>query len=107
MKLAHEGHQGITKTKALLREKVWWPLMGKQVEEEVKHCMPCLSLSPDEKPEPINISEMKGPWETVHIDLYGPLPSGEHIGNYRQLFKVARDAHNAIYYISPHHQEFG
>ena len=23
--LAHEGHQGITKTKALLREKVWFP----------------------------------------------------------------------------------
>ena len=24
MDLAHEGHQGITKTKALLREKVWF-----------------------------------------------------------------------------------
>ena len=27
LNLAHEGHQGITKTKILLREKVWWPLM--------------------------------------------------------------------------------
>lgn len=31
--LAHEGHQGITKTKARLRTKVWWPLMDKAVEE--------------------------------------------------------------------------
>ena len=26
--LAHEGHQGIRKTKSLLREKVWFPEMG-------------------------------------------------------------------------------
>ena len=25
LQLAHEGHQGIVRTKQLLREKVWWP----------------------------------------------------------------------------------
>ena len=25
LELAHEGHQGIVKTKLRLREKVWWP----------------------------------------------------------------------------------
>ena len=25
LRLAHEGHQGIVKTKARLRMKVWWP----------------------------------------------------------------------------------
>ena len=39
--LAHEGHQGMTRTKASLREKVWWPNMDKQVEQFVKICHPC------------------------------------------------------------------
>jgi len=30
--IAHEGHMGIVKTKALLREKVWFPCMDKMVE---------------------------------------------------------------------------
>ena len=29
--LAHEGHQGIVKMKARLREKVWWPGINKDV----------------------------------------------------------------------------
>ena len=29
---AHEGPQGMVRTKARLREKVWWPRMSKQVE---------------------------------------------------------------------------
>ena len=35
LKLAHEGHQGIIKTKQLLREKVWWPGIDKAIELEV------------------------------------------------------------------------
>ena len=34
--LAHEGHQGIVKTKQLLREKVWFVGIDKQVEELCK-----------------------------------------------------------------------
>jgi hypothetical protein len=41
LSLAHEGHQGITRTKARLREKVWWPNMDKQVEQLVKACYQC------------------------------------------------------------------
>ena len=33
--LAHEGHQGITKTKALLRSKVWFPNIDRMIEEKV------------------------------------------------------------------------
>ena len=39
--LAHEGHQGVTRTKSRLREKVWWPGMDKQVEDFVRSCYPC------------------------------------------------------------------
>ena len=33
VRLAHEGHQGIMKTKKLLREKLWFPGIDKLVEE--------------------------------------------------------------------------
>ena len=36
VKLAHEGHQGLVKSKKLLRAKVWFPGMDKLVERDVK-----------------------------------------------------------------------
>ena len=33
LKLAHEGHQGIVKTKCRLRSKVWWPKCGQIMQE--------------------------------------------------------------------------
>ena len=36
VKLAHEGHQGMTKTKKLLRSYVWFPKMDRMVDEAVK-----------------------------------------------------------------------
>ncbi|CAB4029109.1 hypothetical conserved 1030 [Paramuricea clavata] len=43
--IAHEGHQGIAKTKALLRTKVWWPGLDTAVESLVKSCLPCQSAT--------------------------------------------------------------
>ena len=39
--IAHEGHQGVVKTKQLLREKVWFPGIDSIVERKIKQCMPC------------------------------------------------------------------
>ena len=36
--LAHYGHQGVVKTKARLRAKVWLPRMDTMVEEMVRQC---------------------------------------------------------------------
>ena len=38
VKLAHEGHQGLVKTKYLLREKVRFPGIDEMVESRVKAC---------------------------------------------------------------------
>ena len=35
--LAHRGHQGMTRTKQLLREKVWFPGIDRMAEEKVKN----------------------------------------------------------------------
>ena len=41
LSIAHEGHQGIVKTKMLVRSKVWWPGIDKQAKQMVKDCLPC------------------------------------------------------------------
>ena len=38
LQLSHEGHQGIVKTKQLLREKVWWPGIDNQIEKLIQKC---------------------------------------------------------------------
>ena len=40
VKVAHEGHPGITKTKEYLRTRVWFPGLGKMVEAHIQHCHP-------------------------------------------------------------------
>jgi len=52
--LAHEGHQGMVRTKSRLREKVWWPQMQKQVEQVIRACHPCQLVGPRAKPEPVS-----------------------------------------------------
>ena len=40
-------HQGIVKTKQLIREKVWFPGIDKVVTETVKKCIPYQDSYPD------------------------------------------------------------
>ncbi len=50
--LAHLGHQGIVKTKRLLREKVWFPNIDKMVETKIKTCLPCQVTTQGTSPPP-------------------------------------------------------
>ena len=77
--LAHEGHQGMTRTKARLREKVWWPNMDKQVENFVKSCHPCQLVGPRSKTEPIRSTTLpEVPWGDIAVDLL-EIPGGNHL----------------------------
>ena len=77
---AHEGHQGIVRTKQMFREKVWWPDIAHQVETMVKACLPCQSVAGKSTAVPLRPTVMPGrPWQDVHIDLCGPFPSGESL----------------------------
>ena len=52
--IAHQSHQGIVKTKQLLREKVWFPGIDKLVEATVKSCIPCqASYQGQQRREPL------------------------------------------------------
>jgi len=81
LEIAHAHHQGIAKTIALLREKVWWPGLSKQTEKVIKECHACQVVTPQQvKCEPLLMTEIpKRPWETLAIDLKGPFPTGDHI----------------------------
>ena len=77
--IAHQGHQGIVKTKALLREKVWFPGIDKAVERKVTNCIPCQACSKKNSPEPLQMSSLPAePWTEVSID-FADMPMGEHL----------------------------
>ncbi|XP_039676230.1 uncharacterized protein K02A2.6-like isoform X2 [Perca fluviatilis] len=73
--LAHEGHQGIVRTKRRLRELYWFPGMDALVRSEICACSLCQrsdkSARVFEAPlQPVPLPE--GPWRKLGIDIVGP-----------------------------------
>lgn len=80
LKISHESHLGMVKTKLLLREKVYWPNMNKQIEEMISKCIPCQCMGKTNiAPMQHNNLPIGDPWKVVHIDIAGPYPSGEYV----------------------------
>ena len=80
IQLAHEGHQGIVKTKQRLHTKVWWLSMEKDVEKFCRLCRECQRVGLPDPPEEMRWTELpKGPWQDLAADLVGPLPNGEYV----------------------------
>ena len=78
LKLAHEEHQSIVKTKQRLRSKVWWPGMDNAAERKCRTCHGCQLVGQPSRPPPIESTPLPaGPWQELAIDLMGPLPTGE------------------------------
>ena len=46
VEIAHEGHQGITKTKSYLRSRLWFPGMDIMTERVIRGCMLCQIATP-------------------------------------------------------------
>jgi len=55
--LAHEGHQGIVRTKALLRSKVYFPGIDRMAEQTVKQCIAFQANTPEKHVEPLQIDD--------------------------------------------------
>ena len=78
--IAHQGHQGVVKTKQLLRTKAWWPKIDQHVESLIKNCLAWQSVAPPNPTTPLCETEMPSkPWSSLHMDLCGPFPSGESV----------------------------
>nr|XP_006820046.1 PREDICTED: uncharacterized protein K02A2.6-like [Saccoglossus kowalevskii] len=68
--IAHEGHQGIVKTKQLIREKIWFPKIDAMVEQTTKSCIACQATTVDKSREPLKMSKLPdGPWLEVSVDF--------------------------------------
>lgn len=94
IELAHKGHQGITKSKQLVRTKMWWPGMDREVEDFCNMCYECQLVSAPCKPPPMSSTRMPDkPWDHIACDLMGPLPNGESVlvlvDYYSRYFEVA------------------
>ena len=78
--ISQEGHQGLVKTKRLLREKVWFPGIDNFVQRNIDTCISCQATSSKSRPEPLKMTDLPPEvWHTVNIDFCGPLPRGEYL----------------------------
>ena len=77
--ISREGHQGIVKTKQLLRSAVWFPGMDRMTGDIVRSCLPCQAATQQKPKEPLQMTELpERPWQKVSLDFSGPYPSGEY-----------------------------
>ena len=80
LKIAHEGHQGLAKTKKILREKVWFPKIDTLAQQMLQNCIACQANEPENSPEHLKMTCLPPePWHTVNIDFCGPFPTGEYL----------------------------
>lgn len=71
--IAHMGHPGSTKMKSVLKERVWWPGISRQVDDWVQSCRPCTITGKRNKPVPMARAVLPdAPWQNLAIDFNGP-----------------------------------
>jgi len=80
VKLGHSlGHLGKTKTKQMLREKYWFPLMNSMIDTAIDQCYECQVATKRDREEPIKVTSIPTrPWDTISIDHGGPYPDGHY-----------------------------
>jgi hypothetical protein len=73
------GHPGKNGTLELVNRYYWWPRMNGFVTAYVEGCDTCQRYRKDYHPNaPIQPQEVpEGPWQTIGIDLIGPLPDSK------------------------------
>ncbi|KAL0172252.1 hypothetical protein M9458_032563, partial [Cirrhinus mrigala] len=79
IKLAHQGHQGIVRTKQRLRDLYWWPGMDHATQSAITSCQLCQAHdksakihTPPLQPVPLPAA----PWLKVGFDIVGPFELG-------------------------------
>ena len=69
----HNGHIGMTKMKALCRERIWWPGLDTDLEKFVRHCLNCqLQANFPKRTRDTVWPESPSVWNRLHLDYAGP-----------------------------------
>ena len=77
---ARERHQGIIKTKQLLRSKIWHPQMDREIELLIQNCLPCQAATLQNCQEPLEMTQLPSePWEQIAVEFKGLLPSEDYL----------------------------
>lgn len=81
VQLAHEGQQGVVRTKQRLMELFWWPHMDDLVHKALSSCTICQSCektakSPAAPMQPVEFPG--GPFQHVAVDIVGPFERGTY-----------------------------
>ena len=80
MRLTHEkyGHVGIEKCMQQIKKLYWFPHMKEKLNKFIRNCLKCIYYSgPTRKNERnlYSIEKKQVPFDTLHIDHFGPLPA--------------------------------
>lgn len=81
IQLAHQGaHPGMGRMKSRVRSSYWFPRLDPMVEDFVRTCHMCQIFSKQHLRNPITSAPLpEGPWQELSLDLFGPMPKGNHI----------------------------
>ena len=81
IRLAHRGaHPGQSGLERRLRYHFFFHNMGKKIEDFVKACNNCSMFVDKRTKEPIKPHRVPEKcWDTVSVDLFGPMPTSKHV----------------------------
>ncbi|XP_043205779.1 uncharacterized protein K02A2.6-like [Amphibalanus amphitrite] len=87
LQLAHRAHDGVVRTKQLLRDLAWWPGMSKDAAALVADCPSCHAkdavLTQQARPAPLQPVELPDrPWSKLGLDIVGPIPGAPPSAKY-------------------------
>lgn len=72
------GHFGVTKTFDYLKKNYWFPEMRRIIEKFIKNCIKCIIYSDPTRKTQVTLHSIPKtplPFDTLHLDHFGPLPS--------------------------------
>ena len=80
VRLCHQTHQGMSKTKAFARACCWFPGLDAMIEQKVKACLQCQAVQDTRTEQPVKPRALPDrPWQQVEMDFQGPYPNGQYI----------------------------
>ncbi|XP_043206121.1 uncharacterized protein K02A2.6-like [Amphibalanus amphitrite] len=87
LQLAHRAHDGVVRTKQLLRDLAWWPGMSKDAAALVADCPSCHAkdavLTQQARPAPLQPVELPDRlWSKLGLDIVGPIPGAPPSAKY-------------------------
>uniref|UniRef100_A0A8C2HNG3 Gypsy retrotransposon integrase-like protein 1 n=1 Tax=Cyprinus carpio TaxID=7962 RepID=A0A8C2HNG3_CYPCA len=98
----HASHLGVEKTKQRARDIMFWPGMGKEIENIVRKCSICLTYRPSNTKEPMISHKVPDrPWQVVATNLFtwsneDYLVTVDYYSRYFELDKLSSTTSTAV-----------